>query len=43
VATLVRHYDYQLLVDPATVPWTHLPLSVPDKKHPFWAKLTPRA
>jgi hypothetical protein len=40
VATLVRGYDLELLCEPAYVPWLNLPVSVPDKRWPLWARLT---
>lgn len=41
VATLVRNYDLQLLSEPVYIPWTHMPVSVPDKRWPVWARLSP--
>ncbi|GBF87875.1 cytochrome P450 [Raphidocelis subcapitata] len=40
VATLLRNYDLQLLSEPAYIPWMHMPMSVPDKRWPVWARLT---
>jgi hypothetical protein len=41
VAALVRGYDLQLTSDPAYVPWVNIPVSVPDKRWPLWARLAP--
>jgi hypothetical protein len=39
----VRGYDLELLADPATIPWTYAPLSLPDRAVPLMARLAARA
>ena len=43
LATLLRHYDLELVSDPAYIKWLHCPVAVPDKRWPLWARLRPAA